>query len=65
MALDDYTRQRKAGKNPVFVAENIPGLPATQCWHVGEDDLKHVGPEPVREYFEEAIDADAEDVGLR
>lgn len=64
-ALDDYTRQRKAGKNPVFVAENIPGLPATQCWHVGEDDLKHVGPEPVREYFEEAIDADAEDVGLR
>lgn len=65
MALDDYTRQRKAGKNPVFVAENIPGLPATQCWHVGEDDLKHVGPEPVREYFEEAIDADAEDVGLK
>lgn len=64
-ALDDYTRQRKAGKNPVFVAENIPGLPATQCWHVGEDDLKHVGPEPVREYFEEAIDADAEDVGLK
>lgn len=64
-ALDDYTRQRKVGKNPVFVAENIPGLPATQCWHVGEDDLKHVGPEPVREYFEEAIDADAEDVGLR
>ncbi|MFD0702590.1 alanine/glycine:cation symporter family protein [Slackia equolifaciens] len=64
-ALDDYTRQRKVGKNPVFVAENIPGLPATQCWHVGEDDLKHVGPEPVREYFEEAIDADAEDVGLK
>ena len=64
-ALDDYTRQRKAGKNPVFVAESIPGLPATQCWHVGEDDLKHVGPEPVREYFEEAIDADAEDVGLK
>lgn len=64
-ALDDYTRQRKAGKNPVFVAENIPGLPATQCWHVGEDDLKHVGPEPVREYFEEVIDADAEDVGLK
>ena len=64
-ALDDYTRQRKLGKNPVFVAESIPGLPATQCWHVGEDDLKHVGPEPVREYFEEAIDADAEDVGLK
>ncbi|HJF66129.1 MAG TPA: alanine:cation symporter family protein [Slackia equolifaciens] len=64
-ALDDYTRQRKLDKNPVFVAESIPGLPATQCWHVGEDDLKHVGPEPVREYFEEAIDADAEDVGLK
>ena len=64
-ALDDYTRQRKAGKNPVFVAENIEGLPATQCWHVGEDDLKHLGPQPVREYFEEAIDADAADVGLK
>ena len=64
-ALDDYTRQRKAGKNPVFVAESIEGLPATQCWHVGEDDLKHLGPQPVREYFEEAIDADAADVGLK
>ncbi len=64
-ALDDYARQRNAGKNPVFVAESIEGLPATQCWHVGEGDLKHVGPAPVREYFEEAIDADGEDVGLK
>ncbi len=55
-ALDDYTEQRKAGKDPVFVADKIGGLPKTQCWHVGEDDLKDVGPQPVKEYFAEAID---------
>ncbi|WP_203332213.1 alanine/glycine:cation symporter family protein [Planococcus beigongshangi] len=33
--LDDYTRQRKAGKNPEFYAKDIPGLKNTECW--GED----------------------------
>ena len=33
--LDDYTSQRKAGKNPEFFAKNIPGLKNTECW--GED----------------------------
>ncbi|RLQ86744.1 alanine/glycine:cation symporter family protein [Planomicrobium sp. Y74] len=33
--LDDYTKQRKAGKNPEFYAKNIPGLKNTECW--GED----------------------------
>ncbi len=56
-ALDDYTAQKKAGKDPVFVADSIEGMPATQCWHIGSDDLKDVGPQPVKEYFEEAIDA--------
>ena len=55
-ALDDYTAQRNAGKDPVFVADSIEGLPATQCWHVGEDDLKDVGPEPVKEFWRESID---------
>lgn len=32
-ALDDYTKQRKAGKDPVFKASNIPGLPACECWN--------------------------------
>lgn len=64
-ALDDYTRQRKQGKDPVFVADSVEGLPATQCWHVGKDDLKHIGPEPVREYFEEAVGADEEFPGLK
>ena len=36
-ALDDYSRQKKAGVNPVFHAESIPGLPKTECW--GEDDV--------------------------
>ncbi|MEG0323939.1 MAG: alanine/glycine:cation symporter family protein [Raoultibacter sp.] len=40
-ALDDYTSQRKAGKDPVFVAESIPGLPATQCWHETAEELAH------------------------
>ncbi|WP_088035960.1 alanine/glycine:cation symporter family protein [Evansella clarkii] len=30
--LVDYTDQRKAGKNPVFFAKNIPGLKGTECW---------------------------------
>ncbi|HSJ39245.1 MAG TPA: alanine/glycine:cation symporter family protein [Planococcus sp. (in: firmicutes)] len=33
--LDDYTKQRKAGKNPEFYAKDIPGLKNTECW--GED----------------------------
>lgn len=55
-ALDDYTAQRNAGKDPVFVADSIEGLPATQCWHVGEGDLKDVGPEPVKQFWRESID---------
>ena len=64
-ALDNYHAQREEGKDPVFVAEDIVGLPATECWHIEKDDLPHVGPQPVKEYFEEAIDADGEAVGLK
>ncbi|MEE0845788.1 MAG: alanine/glycine:cation symporter family protein [Eggerthellaceae bacterium] len=64
-ALDDYTLQRKLGKDPVFVADAIEGLPVTECWHVQEKELEQLGPQPVREYFEEAIDADGEAVGLK
>ena len=35
--LDDFTAQRKTGKNPVFYAKSIPGLKNTDCW---EDDRK-------------------------
>ena len=31
-ALDDYTAQRKQGVNPVFCAQNIPGMPKTIWW---------------------------------
>lgn len=34
--LDDFTAQRKQGKNPVFYAKSIPGLKNTDCW--GEED---------------------------
>ena len=64
-ALDNDHAQRKEGKDPVFVAEDIAGLPATECWHIEKDDLPHVGSQPVKEYFEEAIDADGEAVGLK
>ncbi|EON70834.1 alanine/glycine:cation symporter family protein [Lysinibacillus sphaericus] len=37
LVLDDFTQQRKLGKNPVFYAKSIPGLKNTDCW---EDDRK-------------------------
>lgn len=30
--LDDFTMQRKTGKNPVFYAKSIPTLKNTECW---------------------------------
>ncbi|TWT27690.1 sodium:alanine symporter family protein [Planomicrobium sp. CPCC 101110] len=30
--LANYTSQRKAGKNPVFFAKDIPGLKNAECW---------------------------------
>lgn len=35
--LDDYSRQRKEGADPVFSAASIPGLPACQCWNEAFD----------------------------
>ncbi|KOP80393.1 sodium:alanine symporter [Lysinibacillus sp. FJAT-14745] len=32
LVLDDFTMQRKAGKNPVFYAKSIPTLKNTDCW---------------------------------
>ena len=32
LVLDDFTKQRKQGKNPVFYAKSIPGLKNTECW---------------------------------
>ena len=55
-ALDDYTRQRKQGVDPVFVADSIPGLPKTDCWHVSE--VEDYGKPPVQEYLDEALDAE-------
>ena len=37
--LEDYTSQRKAGKNPEFFAKNIPGLKDTECW--GDKENRH------------------------
>jgi AGCS family alanine or glycine:cation symporter len=56
-ALDDYTAQRKAGKNPIFLASSIEGLPECQCWT--EADLQDFG-EPIHEYLDQAINVDTE-----
>lgn len=64
-ALDDYAEQRKAGKNPVFVSDNIEGMPRTECWHVESHSLEDVGPEPMREYLEDSMDLKGESVGLK
>lgn len=55
-ALDDYTRQRKQGIDPVFVSSSIKGMPATDCWH--EEELKTFGNNPVKECIDNSINAD-------
>lgn len=35
-ALSDYDKQRRHGLDPAFVADTVPGMPATECWHPGE-----------------------------
>jgi AGCS family alanine or glycine:cation symporter len=37
-ALDDYSRQKKAGKDPIFKASSIPGLQNTEAWEDDNDD---------------------------
>ena len=46
-ALDDYTAQRNKGLDPVFVADSIPGLPKTQCWHLSAEHLDDGLKEPL------------------
>ena len=38
-ALEDYDAQKAQGLDPVFVADDFPGMPATQCWHASRDNL--------------------------
>ena len=39
MALDDYRAQKRQGLDPVYVADNFPGMPATECWHETREEL--------------------------
>lgn len=55
-ALDDYTAQRKQGKDPIFVADAVPGLPHTDCWHTSHID--EFGAPPVKEYLNDVIDTE-------
>ena len=51
-ALKDYQAQKAEGKDPVFLADSIEGLPATECWHM--DEIENFG-QPVKEYFKVAV----------
>lgn len=37
LVLDDFTKQKKAGKNPIFYAKSIPTLKNTDCWEEDRD----------------------------
>ncbi|MDA1675398.1 alanine/glycine:cation symporter family protein [Bacillus cereus group sp. TH152-1LC] len=39
-ALRDYGKQKKEGKEPVFYAENIPGLTNVECWDSVTTEMK-------------------------
>jgi len=39
-ALDDYSRQKKAGKDPIFKASSIPGLENTESWNDDANEVK-------------------------
>jgi len=41
-ALDDYKAQRAKGLDPVFVADDFPGMPPTECWHETREELHDV-----------------------
>ena len=51
----------RSGKDPVFIAASVPGMPACECWTTA--DLPNFGDNPVEEYIEEAASLDSE--GLR
>ena len=53
-ALEDYSKQKREGLDPVFVAAALPDMPKTECWH--KELLRNFGEEPVKEYFEESVD---------
>lgn len=55
-ALKDYEKQKKEGKDPVFVASSIEGLPATECWQ--SEDIKVINESVIKEYIEEAVDTE-------
>ncbi|MBQ9004127.1 MAG: alanine:cation symporter family protein [Eggerthellaceae bacterium] len=41
-ALEDYKAQKRKGLDPVFVADDFPGMPATECWHETREELQTV-----------------------
>ncbi len=48
LALKDYEKQKKEGKDPVFLASSIPGLPECECWK--EEDIPDLG-NPVKDFI--------------
>ena len=46
-ALKDYEYQKKQGKDPIFVASTIAGMPECECWKL--EELQNVEESPVKE----------------
>lgn len=43
--LKDYSQQRRAGRDPVFTRDRLPGVTGIECW---ENELSVTGPLPVQ-----------------
>ena len=56
LALKDYEKQKKEGKDPVLVASSIEGLPATDCWN--DSDIATIQESVMKEYLEDAVETD-------
>ena len=39
-ALEDYDKQKAQGLDPVFVADDFAGMPATECWHETREEIE-------------------------
>ena len=54
--LIDYQEQKKKGLDPVFVASNIPGLPACECWNTPREKLEHMEHAQAKEAYKQLSD---------
>ena len=54
--LVDYQEQKKKGLDPVFVASDIPGLPACECWNTPRQKLEYMEHAQAKEAYKQLSD---------